>query len=827
MHSTLSSIRSIFRGFRSTPGFLLIVIFTLAVGIGANAAIFTVVNAVLIRPLPYPEPERLVDLWHRAPGLNLDRFEHSEASYLVYRNHSQVLEDLGIYSEDAVTLTGGDQPERISAARATASVFSVLRIPPFLGRTLQEADGLPGAEKVAVLSHELWHRRFGGRPDVLGQLLQIDGVATRVVGVMPRDFRFPEADTDLWLPLTIDPAKPVVGGFNFTGVARLKPGISRARAGRELSHLVWRIPEDYGDGEISRGMIASVKLSVFVNSRRDDVVGDVQQILWVLLGSVGVILVMACANVANLFLVRAEGRQREVAVRTALGASRRDVARLFLGESVILALIGGALGLGLAAAGVRLLVSLQPRGIPRLEEIGVDGSVLAFTAGISIIAGLLCGGFALLRYGRPEMVPALKEGGRGGSAGRERLRARSVLVVVQVALALVLLVASGLMAKSFWRMRSVDPGFDPHGVLALSLDLPEARYPDVSSTARFVQQLLERVRAVPGVASAGTVSTLPLSGGNSNSGYVIEDFPVPKDTVPPLLGTRFASPGYFEAMRIPLVAGHTFDRIDPGQRSREVVVSQALAERFWPGKSALDKRLMEGLGRDKEDRDRWCTIVGVVGSVRDLGLNEKPVESIYFPLMRPAPSPDDKQREWVPRNLNVVVRGGVAPTALVAPVREVVWSLDPNLAIAQVRPMEEVVSRSMARTSFTMLLLVIAAAVALLLGTVGIYGVISYVVSQRTREIGVRMALGAARGDIARMVLREGFLITLVGIVIGLAGAFGVTRLLLALLFDTSPLDPAIFAAVPAVLAAVALVASWLPAERAARVEPLEAIRYE
>ncbi|HSS52581.1 MAG TPA: ABC transporter permease, partial [Thermoanaerobaculia bacterium] len=630
MLTILSSVRSLFRGFRSSPGFLVVVLFTLAVGIGATAAIFTVVNAVLIRPLPYPEPERLVAVWNRAPGMHLDQFEHSEGSYLVYRRHNHVLEDLGIYGSGSVTLTGGDRPERVEAAGVTASIFSVLRVRPFLGRMLQEADGLPGAEPVTVLSHELWQRRYGGRRDVLGQVLQLDGVTTRVVGVMPADFRFPSVQTKLWQPLIIDPAKPVVGNFSYTAVGRLKPGVTRSRAARELSSLVFWIAEDYGERDVSRGMIASVKLSVLVHSLRDDLVGDVERVLWLLLGSVGIILVIACANVANLFLVRAEGRQREVALRTALGASRRDVARLFLSESIAIALMAGALGLGLAAAGVRLLVRLEPQGIPRLDEIGVDGPVLAFTVAVSVLAGLVCGGLALLRFGRPEMVPALKEGGRGGSAGRERLWTRAALVVVQMALALVLLVGSGLMAKSFWRLRDVNPGFNPQGVLTLRLYLPLARYPDPPSAARFNQQLLEKVRALPGVAAAGTVSILPLSGGNSNSGYVMEDFPLPKDTVPPLLGTRFTSPGYFEAMRIPLAAGHTFERLDPGRRSGDVVVSQALAEHFWPGKSALGKRLMNGISKEKHP---WYTIVGVVGSVRDLGLDKKPLEAVYLPLL--------------------------------------------------------------------------------------------------------------------------------------------------------------------------------------------------
>ncbi len=824
MLTILSSVRSLFRGFRSSPGFLAVVLFTLAVGIGATAAIFTVVNAILIRPLPYPEPERLVEVWNRAPGMHLDQFEHSEGSYLVYRRHNHVLEDLGIYGRGSVTLTGGDRPERVEASGMTASVFSVLRVRPLLGRTFQEADDLPGSEPVTVLSHELWQRRYGGRPDVLGQVLQLDGVSTRVVGVMPADFRFPTVQTKLWQPLVIDPAKPVVGNFSYNAVGRLNPGITRQRAARELSSLVYRIAEDYGERDVSRGMIESVKLSVLVHSLRDDLVGDVERVLWLLLGSVGIILVIACANVANLFLVRAEGRQREVALRTALGASRRDVARLFLSESIALALMAGALGLGLAAAGVRLLVHLEPEGIPRLDEIGIDGYVLAFTAAVSIAAGLVCGGLALLRFGRPEMVPALKEGGRGGSAGRERLWTRAVLVVVQMALALVLLVGSGLMAKSFWRLRGVNPGFNSQGVLSLYLYLPKARYPDAPSTARFNQQLLEKMRALPGVVEAGTISTLPLSGNNSNSGYTFEDFPLQKDTVPPLLGTRYTSPSYFETMRIPLIAGRTLDRRESGRRSGDIVVSQALAERFWPGRSVLGKRLMNGISKEKHP---WYTIVGVVGSVRDLGLDKKPLETVYLPVLGQGRTPDDKNPEYVERSVFLVIRGRGAPVSLVAPVRQAVWSLDPNLALADIRPMRDVVARSMARTSFTMLLLLIAAAVAVVLGTVGIYGVISYVVSQRTREIGVRMALGAARGDIARMVLREGLFISLAGIVLGLLGAFAVTRLLIALLFDTSPLDPGVFAAVPVMLAAVALLASWLPAERAASVEPLEAIRYE
>ncbi len=820
MSSLLAPFRSLARELSRHPGFLLVAVVTLAVGIGANAAIFSVVNAVLIRPLPFSEPERLVGVWHTAPGLKMDQFELSDGSYVLYRANNKVLEDLGIFREGSVTLTGGETPERVDASGATAALFDVLRVKPRLGRGIQAADEKPGAEKVAVISDKLWRDRFGGDSKAVGSLLKVDGVSTRVVGVMPPDFRFPEAGTALWLPMTIDPAKLEAGNFNYTAIGRLRPGVTPKQAERDLSALVARIAEAYPDSGISRGMLESAKLAVLVHPLRDDVVGEVQRILWLLLGSVGCILLIACANVANLFLVRAEGRQREVAVRTALGASRGAVFRLFVGESLALALIGGLLGLGLAAAGVRLLVSLRPEGIPRLEEIGVDGTVLAFTFLLSLFAGLLCGGFAALRYGAPELVPALKEGGRGGTAGRGRHRARNVLVVIQMALALVLLVGSALMVKSFWRLRSVDPGLDPEGVLTVRLDLPEAGYEDAFANARFVQQLLEKVRALPEVVSAGTVTDLPLSGSDSNSGYSFEDFPLGPDQVPPILGTRFVSPGYFETMGIPLIEGRTFERIDPAKRSNEVVVSEALARRFWPNQSALGKRLAQGL----PDKAMWHTIVGVVGSVRDHGLDEKPWPSVYFPVLRLGMTGEG---EWVPRSFYLAVKGRIDPASLTASVRRAVWSLDPNLPLTQVRPMTEVVSRSMARTSFTMLLLVIAAAVALLLGSVGIYGVISYVVSQRTREIGVRMALGAARTDISRMVLREGAVITLIGIGLGIAAALAVTRLMLALLFDVSPTDPVTFAVVPVMLAAVALLASWMPARRAAAVEPLEAIRYE
>jgi predicted permease len=820
MLSVSASFRTIARSFRRAPGFFLIAVLTLAVGIGANAAIFTVVNSVLLQPLPYPDPERIMAVSHVAPGLDMDDLELSDGTYFVYDRDNQSFESLGIFRDGSVTLTGGDEPERIGAADATGGFFSVLRVAPALGRTLQEADEKPGAEPVVVLSDGLWRRRFAGDPAAVDSMLQVDGVSHRVVGVMPPAFRFPSAEIELWVPMTIDPANLQVGSFNYDGIGRLRPGVSPQRATRELSDLVWRVVE-LPKAIISREMLKSAQFATVVGPLRDEIVGEqIRTMLWILLGSVGVILLIACANVANLFLVRAEGRQREVAVRSALGASRQDIMRLFLEESLALALTGGALGLALAAAGVRVLVAMQPEGLPRLEEIAVNGTVIAFTVGVALLAGLLVGLFAALRFGRPELAPALKEGGRGGTVGRERLRVRSALVVVQVALALIMVVSAGLMVKSFWRLRSVDPGIDPRGVLTLRLSLPETVYQEPAKASRFVIQLLEKVRALPGVKSAATTNVLPLAPGGNNNGHVIEDFPLAPGEVPPILASRWVSPDYFATMGMRLLQGRLFERLDPDAMVREAVVSQALAERFWPGQSPLGKRLAQGLG----DNPQWATIIGVVGSVRDEGLQEKPVEAVYYPMQ---PQVNFDSSVGIPLGFTLVVRSDGDPLRLVAPVRDAIWSLDPNLPLAQVRPMAEVVERSMVRTTFTMFLLVVASAVALGLGTVGIYGVISYVVSQRTREIGVRMALGAGRADIARMVLKEGVGLALAGIVVGLFGAFAVTRLMAALLFDVSPTDPMTFVAVPILLAAIALFASWVPAQRAASVPPLEAIRYE
>jgi putative ABC transport system permease protein len=821
MPRLMTFLRSAVRSFRKSPGFFLIATFVLALGIGANVAIFTVVNAVVLRPLPYPGQAEIVSVFHTAPGIDRPRIELSDGTYFLYHRDSRALQELGIYWDDAVTLTGRQEPERVRACGATSSVFTILRVPPERGRTLEAADEKPGAEPVVVLSHGLWRRRFGGDPAVLGSELAVDGVPHRIVGVMPAGFRFPSAETDLWEPMTIDPSHLATGAFNYHGIGRLRTGQGTERAAHELSDLLFRAA-DLPDGALTRETIESAKLAVLVRPLRDDIVGDVARVLWILLGSVGLILVIACANVANLFLVRAEARLRDVAVRSALGASRGDIIRQFLGESLTLGILGGIFGLALALAGVRALIALRPEGLPRLDEVGMDGSVIAFTFGVALLAGLLVGLLAALRYSQPDLVATLKEGGgRGGTVGRERLRARHALVVAQIALALVLLIGAGLMVKSFLRLHQVSPGIDPYGALTVRLDLPKAEYPPRART-QFVVRLLEKVRAIPGVQAAGTTTLLPFSGNNSNSSLTIEDFPVASGALPPILATRWVSPGFFEALRIPVRQGSVFNRLDLTLEGKEAVISESMARRFWPGKSPLGKRVAIGAGKEP----LWYTIIGVVGSVRDAGLDGEPVEAVYFP-MQPRSSSGGGLGGFVPESFTLIVRGAGDPAKLARPVREALWSIDPNLPLSQVQSMETVIARSMVRIKFTTLLLVIAGLIALLLGGVGVYGVISYMVSQRKREIGVRMALGAERWDIARHVLREGILLALAGVILGLIGSFVVTRLMAALLFNVSPTDLSIFAGVPSLLTAIALLASWMPAQRAAAMDPLEAIRSE
>jgi len=817
-------VRETLRKLRRSPGFTFLALFTLAVALGANVAVFSLVHGILLQPLPYPEADRLAGVWLRAPGLAPETFQLSEATYLLSRESDELFDELGISRRIRVNVLGDGEPERLEAVRVTPSVLSVLSLRPHHGRTFTEAEQRPGGAPVTILSHDLWQRRFGGDPGVLGETLTVDGVPREIVGVAPPGFHYPAPEVALWIPFVIDPAAPDIGNFSYTAVARLRDGVTFERAAAGLTRAVLGLPERF-PGEITRAMMEKIGLKAEVHPLKEDVVEDVGEVLWVLLGTVGLILLIACANVANLFLVRAEERTGEMAVRAALGAGRGRLSTGFLLESSVLGLAAGGLGLVLAEGALRVLRLYPPENLPRLEEIGLTGPVLLFALAISLAAGLLFGLVPVARLRLDRLAAVLKEGGRATTEGRERHRLRGALVVAQVALALVLLAGSGLMVRTWLELRDVEPGFRPRGALTLRLSLPDADYPEATRTARFYQALIERVRALPGVTAVGAAGALPL-GNSSRSGTAFEDHPLGPDEIPPLIRNTLVTADYFEAMGIPLLAGRTFEPADAVRRSGAAVVNRALAERFWPGENPLGKRLR---GWDDEGRgDPWFTVVGVVGDVRAEGLDKEPPVEIFYPVLGPLLDREGGPQEpWTARSMDLVVRTEGDPMALTDAVRARIRELDPNLPVANVELLERRLDASLARTAFTLVMLLLAAAVALLLGTVGLYGVIAYAVARRRRELGVRMALGARRWDVGRLVIRQSLVLGAIGVALGLVAATVTLRLLETLLYGVETADPVTLAAASALLLAVSVAAAWLPAHRAASTEPQEILRRE
>jgi predicted permease len=819
MFGAFRSIRSLAFKLARTPTFTAVAVVTLAVGIGANTAIFSVVNGVLLKPLPYPEPDRLVTVGPTAPGLGYDQISLSDATYFYFRENNRTLENLAAWNTPTRNLTGLERPLRLDVAAVTHTIFRTLRVSPALGRPFVEDDDLPGAAAVAVLTHDLWAETFGSDPSVLGRTILLDGSSTEIIGVMPPGFEIPTESLDLLIPLRLDPAAPPQLNHYLSGIGRLAPGVTVEEASRDLDRVGKTVVEAFPDTYTPQ-MNEEARFGGSATSLRTEIVGDVTTALWVILGTVGFVLLIACANVANLFLVRAEGRQREIALRTALGADFRSLARYFLSESMGLAVMGGVLGILLAYVGLRVLLATAPDTIPRLGEVGIDLTVLLFTGGISVLAGLLFGAFPLIRYGHPNLVSALKEGGRGTTSGKPGHGARNAMVVGQVALALMLLAGAGLMLRSFQALRSVDPGFDAENVLTLRIALPSADYPDRGAISPFYETLLDGIRALPGVRAAGSVTGLPLAGDRTSDSIIIpEDNPTPEGEMPPLANTQFAGPGYFEAMGIRVLEGTAFEPSDAYESSGGVVITQALARKFWPDENAVGKRVQRSWG------EPWYQVIGVIEDVRERSLVDDHRQLVYWPV-RPL-ADEEGGFPWAAPGRALVIRTDVDPLSLVPAVRREIWAMDPNLPIADIRTMERIVGRSMARTSFTTLLLAIAAVVALILGTVGIYGVISYVVSQRTQEIGVRLALGADRRRVEAMVLRQGALLAGLGIFVGVVGAGALTRVMASLLVETSATDPLTFVVVAALLAAVATTASWVPARRAASTDPMIAMRAE
>jgi predicted permease len=830
MDSFAQEIRQAARRLVRTPAFTLASLLTLALAIGANVSIFAVVQRVVLSPLPYPGSNQLIQLNHREPRLNAPSFEPMPLGlYYHYVDRARTLDGVAAYRQDELTLTGDGEPERIRVTRATPSLAPVMRVSPALGRWFTDAEGAPGAPRVAVLSHGLWVRRYGGDRAVVGRSVALGGVPTEIVGVMPASYTFPDSRVDLWIADQITRASGF-GVFTHMGVARLRDGATIENARAELNSLITDLPQAYPSSPLAVSLGREPMVSMAI-TLKEATIGSVERALWILLAAVGLVLLVACANVANLFLVRSEARQRDVAVRRALGAGRFGIARYFLTESVLLSIAGGACGLAIAWGAVRLLVAFGPANLPRLEEVRLDEAALVFTFALSIVTALAFGAMPLLRGG--PLASSLHEHGRGNTSSRGRHRARHVLMAGQIALALVLLVSSGLMVRSVQKLRDRDHGFDASSALTFRIGLPDRTYANRASAVAAHHAILDRLSALPGVTAVSAASSLPLADRWFGNTMIVQGRVERDDAVWPIVSFRAIAGGYVEAMGMRLIRGRTIDRSDVERRELNVVVNQALVDAFFPTQDPIDQRIASNKppvrAGDRSNLE-WLRIVGVVSNTPTRTLAEaRRVPTVYMP-MSIAAGPDIPPIALVGPNvaaMSYVVRSATPPLGLISAVRRAVDAVDVNLAIAEVRTLQDTLDRAAAQMAFTMALLAIAAGVTLMLGVIGIYGVMSYIVSQRTGEIGVRLALGAEPRSVARMIVWQGGLVALAGITAGLATALAGSRLIESLLYDVGPRDPGVFATATLVLLGVALVACWLPARRAARLNPLEALRAE
>jgi len=811
-----NDLRFAVRGLIRYPTFTVIAVVTLALGIGANTAVFTLVDGVLLSPLPFDASAELISVRHEGRE-GRDALPMSQGLYVLYREQASSIDEIALYRSTAVNLVSEGEPERITVQVVTPSFFDVLRVDAVLGRTFAEDEGAPDGEQVVVLSDGLWESSYARDPGAIGASLDVNGVSRRIVGVMPADFGHPNRDARLWMPFVVDPNRAPLAAFGAGGVARLAEGASVASVDTELRGLVSRLSEIFPeDGEA--GFLAEVGLTPFVRPLKEEVVGDVGSTLWILLGTVGFVLLIACANVANLLLVRAEGRQRELALRVAVGASRLQVLRSFLSESAALAAAGSIVGVAIAAFAVRTSIGMLPAGLPRVAEIGLDVRVLSFTFAIGVGCALFFGFFPLLRYGANDLAGQLREGGaRGGTGGRESHRLRNGLVVLQMSLALVLLVGSGLMLRSFQALRAMDPGFEVEGVLTARVTIPPGEIRGSEETATFYRTLRDRLASQGGVEAVGLGQGVPLAGGLSYFSLEIEDHPRGPDELPPFASNNQVEVGFLEAMGIELREGRTFRPGDGAEGARSVVVNQSFANHWWPGGSALGRRL-RGIVQGED----WYQIVGVVADSRYASLEQEPEEMIYWPAT--VGHSDDP----IPtRSMAVVIKASVDPLTLVPVLRREVEALNSRIPVSNPRTMASIVEQATSRTTFTMALLGAASGIALLLGLIGIYGVISYVVSQRTREIGVRMALGATAPSVRSMVVRQGIVLAVAGVGIGLIAAAALSSVMASLLYGVSATDPLTYGSVAVSLLLVSLAASWIPARRAAGVDPSRALRSE
>lgn len=804
------------RSLLAQPRFTGVATLTLALGVGAVTVIFSVVNGILLKPLPYPNADRLVNVWSHSQTLGYDRFPLSPDLYFLFAAQTGTFESMTTFQQRRANLTGESTPDVVDTLVTTRSYFPTIGIPVARGRHFDAVEDAPGGPLVTVMSDRAWRTRFGAREDTLGRTIHLNGQPTEVIGIASRAIDAP-GTPDFYLPAQFDPENPVQGTFGWEVMGRLAAGVAPDEVPARLAPLI----RSHADGLTSptyRAFLADGAYANLVHLVKDDEVGTLERPLWILLGTVCLLLLIACANVANLFLVRAESRQQEIAVRLALGAGRGTLVRSFMAEALVLSVFGSALGIVAASAGLPVLLRQAPPTIPRLDQIAVDINVLLFAVGAAVLSALVFGLLPTMRYTRPQALAALREGGRSGTDAPARRRARHGLVVAQTAMAMVLLVGSGLLARSFSRLMSTDLGFNPNEVITFRIALPNSQYASDDVKLAFHGRLVSGLQSLPGVDSVGLASEVPVANAAPGTAHIIEDRPITSGELPPIVHFKTVGPGYFDTMRIPVLSGRQFRSDDSDASATAVIVNQALADHYWPGQDPIGKRLRAGGGDgDGTTTPPWFSVVGVVGTERQDGLRMPPRPLLYYAGRTPGGGAVPNVFTYVIRGRNLDARGDG--------IRQAVWAVDPGLPVASLRTMQSIVDGSLVQFTFTMSTLGIAAVMALLLGSIGLYGVLSYAVTLRTREIGVRLALGATPAVVQRSVVASGAVLAAAGLALGLLGAAGLTRVMQGLLFETAPLDPATFLAMSIVLLLVALMAAYLPARRAARVSPLESMK--
>jgi putative ABC transport system permease protein len=805
--NVLQDARYALRMLAKNPAFTVIAVVALALGIGANSAIFSVVDAVLLRPLPFKHPEQLVMIWENATHLGFPRNTPSPANFLDWQKQARSFTGMAATAELSFNLTGVGEPERLDGRRVSANLFDLLGVSPLLGRAFVPDDDRPGTH-VALLSYSLWQRRFGSDPGVIGRAITLNGESYTVIGVTPQSVQLPgfeNRNDQLWVPMAFPPDEATQRGNHFLDViARLKTGVTVKQAQAEMETIAARLAQQYPD--------YNMRIGAVVVPVHEQMVGEIKPALLVLLGAVAFVLLIACANVANLLLARAAVRQKEIALRLALGASRSRLTRQFLTESVLLALFGAGLGLLLALAGIRILRTFVPATISQVETIGINGSVLVFTAIIAVLTGIAFGLAPAIHGSHLNLNDTLKESGRDSVSGSKGNRARSLLVIGEVAVSFVLLIGAGLLINSFFHLRNLDPGFRADHLLTMKIDLSEVQYPDREQRAVFFDEVIRRVGTLPGVQSAAVAGNVPLTYNGDSMSISVEGIPDPPPDQRPDVIFRVIGPDYFGTMGIPIIGGRDFSDQDKADSKEVVIISEKTAQHFWPGQDPIGKRLKPGSSISKAP---WREVIGIVKDIRQNDLIAPPKMQMYFTY---------RQMKNVPANA-LVVRTAIDPISVAASVRNAIWSVDKDQTVADINSMDHIVAEAVARQRFSMVLLGVFALLALLLASVGIYGVMSYSVAQRTREIGIRIALGARRGDVLQMTVTEGFKLVGAGIVLGLLAAFVLTRLMQTLLFGISATDPITFIGISFVLLAVAILASYVPALRATKVDPLTALR--